>query len=52
MRRGLRRQWPPIEWPADTPPWVHGLPQRHMWLEQEAIVMDERFLRELEVSLI
>lgn len=49
--KGLTRQWPVIEWPPDTPPWVRDLSQRHMWLEQEAIVMDERFLWALEENL-
>jgi hypothetical protein len=43
---GLPASWPPNLDLADTPPLVHELASRGLWLEQEAIVLDPR-LREV-----
>jgi Wadjet protein JetD, C-terminal len=49
--RGLEGEWPEIEMPTDAPPWVRELPDRRLWLEQEAVVVDKRFRSSVDSSL-
>ncbi len=49
--KGLSRNWPEGEMPADAPPWVRELPSRGRWLEQEPVAVDPRFAVALEFAL-
>lgn len=48
-RRGQHAPWPPDLDLRETPPLVHDLASRGIWLEQEPIVLDERIVPALEL---
>lgn len=50
LGRGLTKRWPDIVLPADAPSWVHVLPERGIWLEQEVILVDPRFAGALSAA--
>lgn len=49
--KGLKRQWPELQMPSDTPAWVVALPERRLWLEQEVIVTDPRLEQAVEAEI-
>jgi len=49
--RGLPMQWPEMTLPSDAPAWVAELVERGLWLEQETVVLDGRWVAALETAL-
>ena len=49
-KKALAREWPPLEFPPETPEWVRALASAGVWLEQETIVLDPRFQESLNAA--
>lgn len=49
--RGLPKRWPDVSFPPESPSWVVSLAEAGVWLEQEVIVLDSRFLSSVEEAV-